>query len=267
MDIPLIKRIIEDVLAENPEGIVITKLVSEIRKLSPQTDRQAIKEAIRTLLDEGSLMYLTRLGQTMISTNINRPVKISDRIWISPPNTTPHDIAIGEINIKISPGIAFGNGIHPTTKMCLKAMDSLFISCSKIINAIDIGTGTGILAIAAYFLGAKKCIGTDIDACARSEAKANIVCNGISENDVPIVDSDIGSFSPKSDLVTANLRYPTLISLSEVLSSALNTNGFAILSGMRPEEKDVVSNHYSKRFMQLQEFTESGWSALLLKKI
>lgn len=263
--IPLIKQTIEKSLVEKPEGIVIAKLISEIRKACPSIDRQSIKEAIRTLLDDGSLMYVNRLGQTMISTNVNRPVKISERIWIAPPNTSLHDISSGSVLIKISPGIAFGNGIHPTTKMCLKAMDFIFMSGAKIKSMLDIGTGTGILAIAASLLGAEKCIGTDIDACARSEARANIISNSISKQKIDIIDTEIGLLALQPDLVTANLRYPTLISMSDLIASAVNKEGYAILSGMRPEEKEFVCKKYCKKFELLQEYSESGWNALLLK--
>lgn len=268
MDSSLIERKIEESVVERPEGIIISELISEIRKCWPQIDRKTIKEAIRNLLDEGSLMYVNRLGQTMISTNINRPVRVSDRIWITPPNTNAHAIPNDCIFIRISPGIAFGNGIHPTTKMCLKAVDAIFKPNDKKISMVlDIGTGTGILAIAAYLLGAEACIGTDIDVCARTEAKANVAYNDISEKKIEILNTDIDPFSMKFDLVTANLRYPTLISLSPIITSAINPNGFAILSGMRPEEKKAVFKHYEEKFQLLQEFNEFGWSAFLLKKL
>lgn len=268
MDTPFIEKNIEESVAKRPEGIIISELITEIKKSWPQTDRKIIKEAIRNLLDEGSLMYVNRLGQTMISANINRPVKVSERIWIAPPNTNAQDILHEQILIKISPGIAFGNGIHPTTKMCLKAVDGLFKTNSeKIRMVLDIGTGTGILAIAAYLLGAESCIGTDIDVCARAEAKANIQYNNISEKKIGVLDTNIDAFSTKFDLVTANLRYPTLISLSPIITSAINANGFAILSGMRPEEKEAVFNNYKKKFQLSQEFDEFGWSAFLLKKL
>jgi len=259
---------IRKVIAKKPEGVIISELVSEIQKYAPETSKKTIREAIRSLVDNGFLMYLSRLGQTMISNNINRPVKISERIWIAPPNKcTIDDISNENIIIKISPGIAFGNGVHPTTKMCLQAIDTIFASdAKKIKSVLDIGTGTGVLAIATILLGAETCTGTDIDSCARAEAKLNIITNNISEDKIDISDTDIKMIETKFDFVIANLRYPTLISLSSIIAASTKVAGFVVLSGIRPEEKKLVLDHFMAKFSLLYDLNESGWCALLLER-
>lgn len=266
MDKSLIIRSIEKAIVENAEGIIVGDLISEIRKIIPDADRKKIKEALRILNDAGSIMYLSRLGQTMVSTNINRSVRISKRIWISPPDSSDLKEENGSINIRISPGVAFGNGIHPTTKMCIRAMDAIFAEKDKIFNRVlDMGTGTGILAIAASLLGAETVYATDIDSCARTEASGNLIINGISENRIQISDSE-NCGSDSFELIVANLRYPTLVGMAEKIKESLSPGGYLIFSGFRPEEKTRLLDHYTEKFRLQEEMEENNWAAIILQK-
>lgn len=260
---------IKEAVTDKPEGIIVSELSALLLEKNPGTDRKQIRKTLQHLLENEELMYVSRLGQTMICSNINRPVRISERIFISPPGKkiiNAVDASPEIINVMIKQGIAFGSGIHPTTKMCLKAMDKVFLHNTGLKSVLDIGTGTGILAITSILFGAEKCIATDTDPCARAEAKENLEINDISKSSIIISDTDMTCFDQKFDLVTANLRYPTLVSLFPAVVSISDSGKFVILSGMRPDEKKNVAEVYSKKFTVVEEMTENEWSALILEK-
>lgn len=260
---------IKEAVADKPEGVIVSELSALLLEKNPGTDRKQIRKTLQHLLENEELMYVSRLGQTMICSNNNRPVRISERIFISPPgkkNLNTADASPEMINVMIKQGIAFGSGIHPTTKMCLKAIDKVFFHNTGLKSVLDIGTGTGILAITSILFGAETCIATDTDPCARAEAKENFEINGISQNSILISDTDMAYFDEKFDLVTANLRYPTLVSLFPAMASISGSGKFIILSGMRPYEKRIVAEVYSENFTVVEDMTENEWSALILEK-
>lgn len=279
---------IREAVAEKPEGIITSELSALLLEKYPGTDRKVIRNTIRFLLENEELMFINRLGQSMICLNINKTVKISERVSVSPPGRKKNTDYYGytsagltaslpeSVNIIIKQGVAFGNGIHPTTRMCIKAIDGIFshkssgnTSCESIISVLDIGTGTGILAICSVLLGAEKCIATDTDPCARTEARQNLEINGIPETRIIICDSDIKQLIDtqiRFDLIAANLRYPTLVSLAPVITGLSARGKYVVLSGMRPDEKEYVIRSFSDAFTVDNEMTENGWSAVTLKR-
>lgn len=260
-----INKLICEMISEKPEGISISELTSSLTEQHREVTKKEIRDTIRDEIKNGSLMYVQRLGQTMVCSNINKPVKISERVWIAPPGIDTENDDSDKKIIRIAAGIAFGNGIHPTTRMCLSALDELFKD-NKVTKkkAIDIGTGSGILAIGAVLLGAETCIGTDIDACARAEAKANIKHNQINCTKISIDDSGLACKDNDFDLIMANLRYPTLMDLYMEIHRIASAGAYVILSGMRPEEKVKVASQYGSYFKLINEYELSGWSALTM---
>lgn len=268
MEITDVFKIVEAAISDKAEGIITTELISMIRNKLPGVGRSTINEALRTMNDNGSIMYISRLGQTMVSRNINKAVRISERIWISPPAVKmPVEASKKKcVVIRLNPGIAFGNGIHPTTKMCINALDMIFERENNSIKRVmDLGTGTGVLAIGAGLLGADTILATDIDSCARAEAKANVALNRISDGMIEIADRQIEDISGKYDLVLANLRFPTLAALSKSIKKTVGPRGYLVFSGFRPEEKDRVLDHYSDEFCLENEKNENGWTSIVLK--
>ncbi|HBX43173.1 MAG TPA: hypothetical protein DEH27_05000 [Deltaproteobacteria bacterium] len=127
---------------------------------------------------------------------------------------------------------AFGTGGHGTTEGCLIALEHAMSGGETVL---DVGTGTGILAIAAHRLGAARITAVDIDRVACSEAKRNLAINGI-EGDIVVTEGGIGTVDGRFDIIAANLRTPVLVGLMDELIGKLNPGGFAILSGVMEKE-------------------------------
>jgi len=134
-------------------------------------------------------------------------------------------------------------------------------------SVLDIGTGSGILAIAAVCLGVKKGLGIDIDPCAIAEAADNIILNNL-ENRIVISDRKIDCIDQAFSMVIANLRYPSLKNFYPQISKLTDTGGWVVLSGFRPHERDDLMDLYTaKYFKWFWTADELDWSAAILKKI
>lgn len=165
------------------------------------------------------------------------------------------------IPLEIEPGMAFGTGQHATTQLCLKALENLDVSHMK--SCLDVGTGTGILAIAAHKLGIHKVFATDIEGDAvkatLENAKQNQVDIHVSKQSVP---GDL-----QCDLVFANILSVVLEVISADLERALAANGMLILSGILAEEKDTMAAKFTAGSLQLvRDYVQDGWVALCLTK-
>jgi len=177
-----------------------------------------------------------------------------------PPNT---------VNLRIDAGAAFGTGHHGTTVGCLLAFDEL-LKKERFERVLDVGAGTGVLAIAAAKSGSRLAIGTDIDApsvrianenAALNEAKASFVhASGLN-------DQKVRRHGPY-DLVFANILAPPLVSLAQEIKSALRLEGVAILSGLlRTQERRVTAAYLSRGFRLERRIRRDAWSALVLRRV
>lgn len=228
-----------------------------------------IRQAIKSLVEHGDVTYSERFGRTYIELNYLRVRPITDRITLSPPNCTP-DIGSGEVHIKINNGASFGMGDHPTTRMALHGVEYAMTSLlsergSQRITALDIGTGSGVLAIAAIKLGAAKAIGLDLDPVACHEARNNVVLNQLNAS-ISIHKRDLEGFDgDRFELITANLRPPTLKRIAPLLHQFSRPSAFWVFSGFRKEEahglKDLLSRMPAKMVWQN---SEHGWSGMVV---
>ena len=150
---------------------------------------------------------------------------------------TPRDT---DIVISLDPGMAFGAGYHPTTNMCLSALDGMLKPGDKVL---DLGTGSGILSIASAKLGAEHVIGVDIDELVMKTAIENVKINGV-QNSIDIKDSTImqnTELHGQFDLVVANIYPKVIIDLARDMKHMLRKKGILILSGITiDKEKDVM---------------------------
>jgi len=228
--------------------------------------RSLVRSAIRSLIEQGILEYTYTFGQSYLVMSFRNPVDVSPLFTIIPPGYAG-DIASHRHRITIAPGVSFGSGRHPTTRLALRALEEglLYLrlrGLSSIQTAIDIGTGSGILAIAASCLGAETVMALDVDACARSEARMNIDLNPRAGAVVSVSDTSLAAIQQRFDLVMANLRLPTLIHLSAWIQSHLRSVSCVVVSGFREEERDRLHACYARQgFHSLWQGDMTGWSA------
>lgn len=182
------------------------------------------------------------------------PIQISKRLWITP---TWHEAPdANAINLKLDPGLAFGTGSHPTTRLCLEWLDN-HISGGE--SVLDYGCGSGILAIAAVKLGAASALGIDIDTQAVRASRDNADQNNITTAVFTLPDdAPEGTF----DVVVANILANPLRMLGEMLASRTNTGGTIVLSGILAEQADELMGIYQTWFNMHPPVFLEGWTCL-----
>jgi len=173
------------------------------------------------------------------------------------------------VNLKIDAGAAFGTGHHGTTVGCLIAFDEL-LKKERFERVLDVGCGTGVLAIAAAKTGSKVAVGTDIDQPSVRIANENAKLNMADARFVHafgLSDRKVRQHGPY-DLVFANILAPPLVSLSQDIKNALSLGGVAILSGLlRTQERRVSAAYLSRGFVLERRIHRDAWSALVLRRV
>ncbi len=182
------------------------------------------------------------------------PIPISGRLWIVPTWHTPSDPAA--INIVLDPGLAFGTGSHPTTRLCLRWLDNNLKGGESVL---DYGCGSGILAIAALKLGASRAVGVDVDTQAVTASRDNAVANQVEH-----VEFFLPNNAPKAsyDLVVANILTNPLRMLAPLLANATRQGGQIVLSGILESQAQDVMSIYEQWFDLNAPIFEDGWSCL-----
>lgn len=185
------------------------------------------------------------------------PIRIADRLWIVP---TWHDAPNAEaINIVLDPGLAFGTGSHPTTRLCLRWLDAQLHAGESVL---DYGCGSGILAIAAAKLGAARVWGVDLDPQAVQSAQDNAAANAVTAafflpDAVPLTQAD-GVF----DVVVANILTNPLKALMPLLAARVRPGGRIVLSGILVEQADAVMAIYGEQFVMQRWGEDESWVCL-----
>jgi ribosomal protein L11 methyltransferase len=178
------------------------------------------------------------------------PLKIGERLWIVPSwHEPPSDAAF----VRLDPGLAFGTGSHPTTRLVLHFMERQVRGGERVL---DYGCGSGILAIAAAKLGAGRVSGTDIDPDALETASTNAQANGVS---IDLCGPD--ELRPDLyDIVVANILAQPLILLAPLLTSRVAAGGRLALSGILESQATEVAQAYAPGFDIAATLTEEGWA-------
>ena len=190
--------------------------------------------------------------------------KISVRFVVKP-TWRDYEKNSDELVIELDPGRAFGTGTHPTTYLCIRLMEK-YIENSHTV--IDVGTGSGILMVAANKLGAKEIWGVDIDPDACEVAKENLILNGITdENTKVLVGNLLNVVENKTfDVVVANILADVILMLLKDISKVIKKDGILILSGIIEDKKNLVINACEKEGLELVEVQEDKeWVALSLR--
>jgi ribosomal protein L11 methyltransferase len=185
------------------------------------------------------------------------PIRISQRLWIVPTWHVPSDPSA--INIALDPGLAFGTGSHPTTRLCLRWLDSNLHHGETVL---DYGCGSGILAIAAMKLGAGKATGVDVDPQAVQASCDNALANQVIADFYLPENVSLTQY----DIVVANILTNPLRALAPLLAGATKSGGRIVLSGILGEQADEVKHIYSQWFEMVPAIVEDGWACLSGKK-
>ncbi len=234
-------------------------------------DKTRAKSVLKDLVAQGQLEYTYEFGSTYLVLSFSKPVRISAHVVVRPPGHR-YRPAPDEVVIQIKPGAAFGGGRHPTTRLSVKAIEFLLKKVRPDwLNAngsvLDIGTGSGILAIAAVCLGVNKGLAIDIDPCAIAEAAENIAINHL-EGQLVVSGRQLDTIRRSFSMVVANLRYPSLKKLYPQITEQTDPNGGVVLSGFRLHERnDLIELYTAKHFECIWTADELEWVAVVLKKI
>ena len=181
------------------------------------------------------------------------PIQISDRLWITP---SWHKAPAGNaVNLQLDPGLAFGTGSHPTTRLCLKWLDTQLKGGESVL---DYGCGSGILTIAALKLGAGSAVGVDIDEQAIRASNGNAAQNNVQAHFYLPDGLPQGQF----DVVVANILANPLRMLGEMLAARTKQGGRIVLSGLLAEQSEELGEIYSQWFDIEPAETEEGWARL-----
>lgn len=199
---------------------------------------------------------LTRIEEqdwVRLTQNQFSPIRISTRLWIVPTWHVPPETQA--INIILDPGLAFGTGSHPTTRLCLAWLDRHLQPGTRMI---DYGCGSGILAIAAMKLGARQAIGIDIDPQAVLTSRENA-----GQNDVQAVFLEADAPRPEAaELVVANILSNPLIVLAPLLAELTQPGGTIVLSGILVPQSEKVAQVYRRWYEMSPVIEEEGWVLL-----
>lgn len=193
------------------------------------------------------------------------PLYVGERFLVRPP-WAPLAVPPDRLEIVIDPSMAFGTGHHATTQACLQAIESLCAMHGPPSRALDLGTGSGILAIALAKLGTRAVWATDIDPLALAEARKNVEANHVTSR-VQVSDTPLERLPTPFPLIVANLFATTLVALAPTLRTAVEREGYAILSGVQTDQEAEVRAAYASPVWRLcHRLTQDEWVTLVVQR-
>lgn len=187
------------------------------------------------------------------------PIQFGNRLWVCP---SWRDIPDPQaVNIMLDPGMAFGTGTHPTTALCLGWLDGQDLSAKTVV---DFGCGSGILAIGALLLGAKRAVGIDIDQQALIASKDNAERNGVAEQLEVYLPTNQPTL--QADVVVANILAGPLQELAGIITDYVAADGELVMSGILERQIADVQAAYIEHFDFSPAQIKEGWVMLHAKR-
>ena len=192
-----------------------------------------------------------------------KPIKIGEKLVVVP-MWEKYDAQNNEIIVKMDPGMAFGTGTHETTRLCATLLEK-YVTPSTLM--LDVGTGSGILAICASKLGAEKCYAYDIDPVAVRVARENVKDNEVCNIECEVSDLLKGVKEQKYDVIAANIVADIIIRMLPDIGKYMHEKTMLVISGIIDERCGDVYESISKNgFTIVEEIHENGWCAISLRR-
>ncbi|MCZ0755553.1 50S ribosomal protein L11 methyltransferase [Anoxybacillus sp. J5B_2022] len=254
-----------------PEEGVVIKAYLPVNSFLGETVEE-IKQAINNLI-----LYNIDVGRNKVTiSEVNEeewatawkkyynPVKISERFTIVPTWETYERVSSDELIIELDPGMAFGTGTHPTTVMCIQALEKC-VQPGDVV--IDVGTGSGILSIAAAMLGAKSVHALDLDQVAVDSAKLNVKLNKVQHVVTVAQNNLLDHIDTKANVIVANILAEIILRFVDDAYRLLEPNGYFITSGIIQAKKQEVKDGLLKAGFVIEEtLTMEDWIAFIARK-
>ncbi len=190
-----------------------------------------------------------------------QPTPVGEKLLIRPTwrnNYDPGD----RIVINLDPGLAFGTGTHETTRLCLSVLEKIV---TKDKTVLDVGCGSGILAIASLLLGAESAVGVDIDELAVKTAEENAQLNNVSSRFTAVHGSFTEKVDGKFDIIVANIVADAIMFLSKGVKDFMKEDSLYIMSGIIDTRVDEVIESVSQDFEIIDKLFLNGWYCLTAK--
>ncbi len=253
-----------------PEVGVYVKAYLPHSRFLPETVDQ-IKQAIDHLVEydidvQPNLVTIGEVSEEDWATawkKYYKPIRLTDSLLIKPTweevDTQPNDVVI-----ELDPGMAFGTGTHPTTILCLKALEGLVQPNDQVL---DVGTGSGVLSIAAAKWGAKAVLALDLDEVAVKSAQFNVNLNKVQDR-VQVKQNDlVKTIVGPYEVIVANILAEIVVKLIEDAKPLLTQDGYLVLSGIIEKKQRLVEDKLlESQFTILRTFKEEDWVAIVAKR-
>lgn len=266
-------EIIELTLDDYPkEGVVIKAYLSDSKSVDPEKIVQKIKGKLESLEQYGlspgqGLVQVRSVSEQSWESEWKKyykPVRVTDHITIKPVWEDYQPESPDEKIVQLDPGMAFGTGIHPTTKLSIQCLEKYL---PRDAGVIDVGCGSGILSIVSGILGAKRILALDHDPLAVEKSKENIRLNKI-KSEIMVEEGDLlKGVSKTADVVVGNLLAEIILQMAHDLPRVLVPKGIFIGSGIIEEKADQVEKTLVSCGLNLLETIHlDGWVAIVAKK-
>ncbi|MFK2824417.1 50S ribosomal protein L11 methyltransferase [Bacillus sp. B190/17] len=265
-----------EIYALNPhdypeEGVVIIKAYLPVNSFLAET-AEGITESIKNLanynIDVGrNEMNITEVNEEDWATawkQYYNPVKISEKFTIVPTWEQYERVSTDELIIELDPGMAFGTGTHPTTVMCLQALER-YVQADDYV--VDVGTGSGVLSIGAALLGAKRVTALDLDEVAVAAAKENIQLNKVEDTVTVLQNNLLDGINEQADIVVANILAEVILSFTDDVAKKVKPGGCFISSGIIGQKKEQVKEAVKAAGFEIEEtMLMEDWVAIIARK-
>lgn len=273
------KQMFVDILPDGPEDDGIAYLSFYLEE---DADKEEVLAKVREELEE--LRMFLDIGEGTIEES-----QTEDKDWINNWKEYFHQFYVDDILIipsweevreedkdrmiiHIDPGTAFGTGMHETTQLCMRQLKKYVTSGTELL---DVGTGSGILSIAALKFGAQHAVGTDLDPCAISAVYENLEANAIPEGSMEVLLGNIIDDAAiqdavgyeKYDIVAANILAEVLVPLTPVIIKHMKPGGIYITSGIIDEKEETVVQAVKNAGLEVLEVThQNDWVSVTARK-